>query len=223
MMNLQTNIDKIFHNIEVARIQVSEHHIVKIVAVSKYVDSKMIQALYEQGQRAFGENKVQDLTSKTVELIDLPLEWHFIGRLQKNKINQLIELSPSLFQSLDSLELASELNKRLEREGKTMSCLLQINSSNEESKAGIEPSEAIDAYQQITDSYPNIKLQGVMCIGAMSDDEQEVKASFLQTAQIFEQLKPSGANICSMGMSGDYELAIACGSNLIRMGSAFFD
>ena len=222
-MNLQSNIDKIFHNIETARIQVSEHHIVKIVAVSKYVTSQMIQALYEQGQRAFGENKVQDLFSKTTELIELPLEWHFIGRLQKNKINQLIELNPSLFQSLDSLELASELNKRLEREDKTMACLLQINSSGEKSKAGVEPSEAISAYHQIIEKYPHIKLQGVMCIGAMSEDKQEVRASFLQTAQIFEQLKPSGASICSMGMSGDYELAITCGSNLIRIGSAFFE
>ena len=219
---LRDNFDEIIQKVERARIERSEHHIVKIVAVSKYVTSEEIRALYELGQRAFGENRVQDLKAKAQELEDLPIEWHFIGRLQKNKINHLIDLDPWLMQSLDSLELTLELDKRLEKKGKKMECLLQINSAKEETKAGVLPETAYDTYLQIIEETKHINLTGVMTIGAHTEDTDKIKESFETTYKIFEALKPHGATICSMGMSNDFELAIRCGSNMVRIGSLFF-
>jgi pyridoxal phosphate enzyme (YggS family) len=145
-----------------------------------------------------------------------------IGTLQKNKINHLIDLNPSLFHALDSIDLAHELNKKLVAKGQTMSALLQINAAKEESKAGVASEEAFDIYQQIKETCPQITLKGVMTIGAHSEDQQEIQKSFETTHAIYEKLQTEGATICSMGMSGDYELAIACGSNLVRIGSALF-
>jgi pyridoxal phosphate enzyme (YggS family) len=214
------HIDTIIENIEKARLHVSAHHIVKIVAVSKYSDAEAVQSLYEIGQRAFGENKVQDLKAKSETLDELPLEWHFIGNLQKNKINQLLTIDPFLFQGLDTLELAEALQKRLETNNQTLDTLLQVNSANEESKSGVKAEMAHDIYAQIQETCPNITLRGLMSIGAHSEDTNLVQKSFELTHSIFESLPK--ADICSMGMSGDYDLAIKCGSNMVRLGSVMF-
>ena len=219
---LRKNLDEVIWNIEQARIAVSEHHIVKLVTVGKYTDIKNIETLYELGQRAFGENQVQQLEERTAALEALPLEWHFIGTLQKNKINKLIDIDPFLMQSIDSLDLALAIDERLERKERTMNCLLQINSAREESKSGVPPEEAKDIYQEILERCSNIKLKGVMSIGAHTEDQAIVQESFEQTYQIYDSLQRDGATVCSMGMSGDYELAISCGSNLVRIGSALF-
>lgn len=216
------NLDKLITQVEAARLRVSAHHIVKIVGVSKYSSSEDIKTLYEAGQRAFGENKVQDLKEKSIALDEFPIQWHFIGRIQKNKINNIIDLNPSLVQSIDSLELAQEFNKKLEAKGKTLKALLQINSANEESKAGVNPKNAVEVYKQILKTCPNLKLKGVMCIGAHSEDKELIKKSFKTTKKIFDDLKDFGAKYCSMGMSNDFELAIMCGSNMIRVGSTLF-
>ena len=216
------NLDKLIERVEAARLQVSHHHIVKIIAISKYSLSEEVATLYGAGQRAYGENKVQDLKDKMEKLEELPLEWHFVGRLQKNKINNLIDLNPTLIQSIDSLELAIELNKKLEAKNKKTNALLQINSAYEESKAGVMPEVAIETYKNIIDTCANINLKGVMSIGAHVEEEEIVKKSFETTKKIFDELAPLGAKYCSMGMSGDFELAIACGSNMIRVGSSLF-
>lgn len=220
--HLRANLDEVIWNIEEARISVSEHHIVQLVAVGKYTEVENIATLYELGQRAFGENQVQQLKSRMAALEELPLEWHMIGTLQKNKINNLIDLRPSLMQSLDSLLLAEELNKKLDAKEAKMNCLLQINSAREETKSGVTPEEARDIYLQIKESCPNIVLKGVMTIGAHTEDTKQIQQSFEVTHGIFETLEKEGAGICSMGMSGDYPLAIKCGSNLVRVGSALF-
>lgn len=214
-------IDNVIRRVETARLSVSGHHIVKIVAVSKYSTSDEIAKLYSIGQRAFGENKVQDLKTKAQELEELPLEWHFIGNLQKNKINNLLDINPTLFHALDSLELAYELQKKLEAKDMTLDCLLQINSAKEESKHGFMPEVAKVAYETIDAECPNIKLKGVMSIGAHTDDKAIIKESFITTHNIFKSLPH--ATICSMGMSGDFELAIECGSNMVRLGSVMFN
>lgn len=213
-------IDSVIERIEKARIRVDEHHIVKIVAVSKYVDAEAVRSLYGIGQRAFGENKVQDLKNKMEVLDDLPLEWHFIGSLQKNKINHLIALEPFLMQSLDSVGLAEALQSRLETHDKTMECLLQVNSAEETTKSGVTPDEAEAIYAQIRETCPRIKLRGVMSIGAHTDERSAVRKSFETTRRIFDALPD--ATICSMGMSGDFELAVECGSNMVRLGSVMF-
>ena len=219
---LRANLDEVIWNIEEARISVSEHHIVKLVTVAKYTEIENIATLYELGQRAFGENQVQQLKERMTLLDDLPLEWHMIGTLQKNKINNLIDLRPSLMQSLDSISLAEELNKKLEAKNSKMNCLLQINAANEKSKSGVSVAESIDSYQQIQETCPNIHLKGVMTIGAHTDNTKLIQQSFETTHSIYEKLEKEGATICSMGMSSDYTLAIRCGSNLIRVGSALF-
>jgi pyridoxal phosphate enzyme (YggS family) len=214
------HIDKVIQRLEDARVAFSEHHIVKIIAVSKYSTQEEIKALYNIGQRAFGENKVQDLVQKSQDLDEYPLEWHFIGNLQKNKINHLIDADPTLFQGLDSLALAKALQQRLEVKESSMECLLQINSANEETKAGVSAEEASDIYAQIKETCPNIELRGVMSIGAHCEDKKLITNSFEKTYKIYENLKE--ADICSMGMSGDFEQAVLCGSNMIRLGSVMF-
>ena len=216
------NLDNLITKVEAARLRVSEHHIVKIVGISKYSTSEDIRTLYEVGQRAFGENKVQDLKEKSLALEELPIEWHFVGTLQKNKINNLIDLNPTLIHSLDSLELAIELNKKLESRNKKLSALLQINSAYEDTKSGVLPEVAIETYKDILEKCPYINLKGVMSIGAHVEDENTIKKSFQTTKRIFDELVPLGARYCSMGMSSDFELAIECGSNLIRVGSTLF-
>lgn len=220
---LRENLDRVIWNIEQARVEVSEHHIVKLVAVGKYTDEDNIKKLYELGQRAFAENQVQQLSSRMSSLESLPLEWHMIGNLQRNKINKLIELRPTLFQSLDSLKLAEALNRKLAEKNQMMSVLLQVNTAKEESKSGVMGEEAIDIYQQIKESCPQLRLKGLMSIGANSEDSKIVQKSFEETYSIYDALKKDEAIICSMGMSGDYELAIKCGSNLVRVGSKIFN
>jgi pyridoxal phosphate enzyme (YggS family) len=220
--HLRANLDEVIWNIEQARITVSEHHIVKLVTVAKYTEAENIATLYELGQRAFGENQVQQLRERMASLEELPLEWHMIGTLQKNKINNLIDLRPSLMQSLDSLALAEELNKKLLLKESTMNCLLQINAANEETKSGVSSEEAVDIYHRVKATCPQINLKGVMTIGAHTEDTKLIQKSFETTHNIYEKLQKDGATICSMGMSSDYELAIKCGSNLIRVGSALF-
>ncbi|HEY9130065.1 MAG TPA: YggS family pyridoxal phosphate-dependent enzyme [Sulfurovum sp.] len=220
--HLRANLDEVIWNIEQARISVSEHHIVKLVTVAKYTEVENIATLYELGQRAFGENQVQQLRERMEALDALPLEWHMIGTLQKNKINNLIDLRPSLMQSLDSIDLATELNKKLLVKESKMNCLLQINAANEKSKSGVCIEEAVDIYHTIKNTCSQINLKGVMTIGAHTQDTKLIQQSFETTHSIYEKLQKDGATICSMGMSSDYELAIKCGSNLVRVGSALF-
>ena len=221
-MNYEKRFDEILTKIEHARVKVNQHQIVKIVAASKSATNDNIRSMYAIGQRAFGENKIQDMSDKIQALESLPLEWHFIGRLQTNKINQLIDLNPFLMHSLSSFELAQEIDKRLHVKGKTLNALLQINSAYEEQKAGVSPQEALEIYEHITSTCKNINLKGVMSIGAHSEDEKIIQKSFETTHKIFEALEPKGAKYCSMGMSGDFELAIHCGSNMLRLGSILF-
>jgi len=218
----EQRLDEIFTRIEAVRAKVNEHQIIKLIAVSKSVDSEAVEALYNVGQRAFGENRVQELGRKCAELENLPLEWHFIGRLQKNKINALIELSPALIHSCDSLELALAIDQRAQAKSTNLDVLLQINSAKEDSKAGVMPEFALETYHQIQESCPNLRLKGVMSIGAHTDDVKIIQKSFESTYEIYESLQPKGATICSMGMSQDFELAVQCGSNMLRLGGILF-
>jgi PLP dependent protein len=218
--NAIKNLDNIITKIEFSRLQVNNHKIVQLVAISKYSSAEDIKKLYESGQRAFGENKVQDLKTKQEELSDLPIAWHFVGTLQKNKINNLINLNPILMHSLDSLDLAKDLDRKLKTKNKKMNCLLQVNSANEDTKSGVNRENAIDIYNEIKEKYTNINLKGIMSIGANSDDQNKIIESFQVTKRIFDNCKD--ATICSMGMSGDFQTAILNGSTMIRVGSALF-
>ncbi|MBD5168110.1 MAG: YggS family pyridoxal phosphate-dependent enzyme [Helicobacter sp.] len=217
---LAQNLQDIIARIEKARIAYSRHQIVRIVAVSKTQNADAIRALYEAGQRAFGENRVQDLCDKDAALEALPIEWHFIGTLQTNKINALLALRPSLLHSLHSQQLAHALQKRLEKQGQNLRALLQINAAREDSKHGVAPESASETYHAIRETCPNITLCGLMTIGAHTDEQRKIQQSFEITKKLFDTLPD--ASILSMGMSDDFELAIACGSNMVRIGSLLF-
>ncbi|MCH3718178.1 YggS family pyridoxal phosphate-dependent enzyme [Campylobacter lari] len=190
---------------------------VRLVAASKYVQDEQIRELFKQGVIEFGENQVQALALKKEKLQDLEIKWHFIGNLQSNKINLLIKQNPLLWQSCNGLKIAKAVDKRLDYK---LDVLLEINTANESSKSGIEQNKAIEEYLQIQEECKNLNLVGIMCIGSM--DEEKVQESFEQTFKIYENLQKHGAKICSMGMSGDFELAIKCGSNMVRLGSILF-
>lgn len=194
---------------------------VRLVAASKYVGASEIAQLARLGVSEFGENRVQALAQKKEVLKNEPLNivWHFIGTLQNNKINLLIKQRPTLWQSCNSLALAQAVNKRLDY---TLPALLEVNVANEASKSGLDKEKAINTYLQISESCENLKLCGVMSIGAHSDDERAIIKSFEETFTLYESLQKYGANICSMGMSGDFELAIKCGANMVRLGSILF-
>ncbi len=193
---------------------------VTLIAVSKNVTCTEVRELYAQGQRNFGENRVQELAKKEQELQNFTdIKWHMIGRLQNNKINQMISLKPVLWQSCDSFERALEVDKRLSYK---LDTLLQINSADEDTKQGVSVANAAEIYERIQSECKNINLKGVMSIGAHVDEPKEVQKSFELTYKIYESLKSKGASICSMGMSSDYELAIKCGSNMIRLGTMLY-
>jgi pyridoxal phosphate enzyme (YggS family) len=195
---------------------------VKLIAISKNVTSNEIKKLHSAGCKNFGENKVQDLKQKSHELESLNVQWHFVGRLQTNKINQLIDLNPVLIHSCDSLELAIQIDKRLKIKNISLDILLQINSAKETSKAGVMPEVALKIYEEILKACRNLNLKGVMSIGAHTNDTYTIQKSFEITREIYELTLPLGAKYCSMGMSSDFELAIKCGSNMLRLGSILF-
>jgi len=213
------NLAEILENIENLRVKTALHDEISLVAASKYVGISEIQALFAAGQRIFGENQVQALKEKMANAQNSEIIWHFIGNLQSNKINQLLACQPAMWQSCNSFSLAAAVNKRLNF---TLDTLLEINIADEISKSGIEKSEAIETYLKIQENCPKINLCGIMTIGAHTDEKAKIQKSFEETFKIFENLRKFGAKVCSMGMSSDYELAINCGSNMVRLGSILF-
>ena len=192
----------------------------KLVAVSKSVDTHDVKRLASFGQLDFGENRVQELERKIEGLAGISadysrLRWHFIGRLQSNKINALLALRPALWQSCESVDAALSVEKRLSYE---LPCLVQINSANESSKQGASLDEAVDIYHEICERCKLLKPVGVMSIGANNSDESVIAKSFEDTYKVFESLQKHGAKICSMGMSDDWRIALKCGSNMLRLG-----
>ena len=192
----------------------------KLVAVSKSVDIDALKELASFGQLDFGENRVQELERKIEGLAGISadysrLRWHFIGRLQSNKINALLALRPALWQSCESVDAALSVEKRLSYE---LPCLIQINSANESSKQGASLNEAVDIYHEICQRCKLLKPVGVMSIGANNSDESVIAKSFEYTYKVFESLQKHGAKICSMGMSDDWRIALKCGSNMLRLG-----
>ncbi len=209
-------LDEILKRVEAAKAGAGD---VQLVAVSKNVGTDEVCELYSQGQIAFGENRVQELKRKSELLRELPLKWHFIGTLQSNKINQLIALRPTLWQSCNSCELALAVNKRLTY---PLDTLLEINATGESSKTGLDKNRAVEEFLRIKQECKNLNLIGVMSIGAHASEPAQIARSFEATREIFDALVPYGARICSMGMSDDFELAIKCGSNMIRLGRILY-
>jgi len=220
----KSNLQEVVENIEHARCAFDEHHIVQTIAISKYNSVDDIKALYQAGQRAFGESKVQDLQAKQNELEDLPIAWHFIGRLQSNKINALLKCNVVLFQSLDSYELALKIDERLKACDKTLNALLQVNIASAQSQSGICPKDLMDIIDDIHTNCTNINLKGLMCIGKNTKEIEQMEDCFANMYDLHKQAKSKypQMQILSSGMSNDYICAIKNGSNMIRLGSVLF-
>ena len=196
---------------------------VKLVAVSKTKPLHMIQEGYDFGQRIFGENKVQDLAAK-YEALPKDIEWHMIGHLQTNKVKYLAGFV-SLIHGVDSAKLLKEINKRAAQHNRVQNVLLQLFIASEETKFGLSFEEADELIRlSQSEAYANVNVVGFMGMASNTDNEEKVKQEFQSLNSFYQKHKESNSNFTtlSMGMSGDYKLAIECGSNMIRIGSSLF-
>ena len=199
---------------------------VLLLAVSKTKPEEEIMKLYDFGCRDFGENKVQEL-SKKYEVLPKDIRWHQIGHLQTNKIKYIIPFV-YMIHSIDSLKLAEEVNKQAAKHGRIVNCLLQIKVAEEDTKFGFSPEEIIGLFDSgVFASLNNIKLCGLMAMATNTDDEEEILKEFSAVKNLYNLLRINyqvGEEFkeISMGMSGDYPLAIREGSTIVRLGSTIF-
>jgi hypothetical protein len=200
---------------------------VTLVAVSKTKPNEDILAAYGIGQRVFGENKVQELTAK-YEQLPKDIEWHFIGHLQTNKVKYLAPFV-SLVHGVDSLKLLKAIDKEGAKNNRKIACLLQFHIAEEESKFGLDPDEAKEILNSAEfAAMTNVQVCDVMGMATYTDDERQIRKEFRQLKNIFDQIKDEffGENDSfseiSMGMSGDYQLAVEEGSTMVRVGSLIF-
>tara|TARA_B100000809_G_scaffold84190_1_gene82570 strand:+ start:7101 stop:7754 length:654 start_codon:yes stop_codon:yes gene_type:complete len=213
-MSIVENINKINNEIS---------ETATLVAVSKTKPNESIHEAYDFGQRIFGENKVQELVQKYEEL-PKDIEWHLIGHLQTNKV-KFIAPFISLIHAVDSFKLLKEINKQAIKNNRIINCLLQVKIAEEESKFGLTKNEVEDIINsEEIKEFKGINIAGLMGMATNSSDKDQVKEEFNSLNNFFTQLKTQHPtlNILSMGMSGDYKIAIEQGSNMIRVGSTIF-
>lgn len=198
---------------------------IKLIAVSKTKPPSAVYEAYMAGHRVFGENYVQELLTKFADetLQSLPIEWHFVGHLQSNKVRYLAE-KISMIHGVDKFSLAEEISKRAKQHNRTIPILLEVNISSEASKYGLSPDTLFQEAEKIF-SLPHLELKGLMTIA--SPEREKVKTEFKQMRVLFEKLKsiapkPEQITELSMGMSGDFDIAIAEGATLLRIGTAIF-
>jgi len=200
---------------------------VTLVAVSKTKPPELIMEAYNAGQRIFGENKVQELVDKHEVLPD-DIQWHMIGHLQRNKVKYIASFV-DLIHGVDSLRLLRAVNKEGSRNNRVISCLLQIHIASEETKFGLDENELFEILESDdVAGFNNVKIRGLMGMATFTEDESQVASEFRKLKNLFETTRSgyfngaSGFSILSMGMSGDYEIALKEGSNMLRIGSAVF-
>ena len=186
---------------------------------------EQIMEVYNSGYKIFGENKVQEMQVK-FESLPKDIEWHMIGHLQSNKVKYIAPYV-SLIHSVDSTELASEINKQAKKNNRTIDILLQFHVAQEESKFGSDPKFAEDFCKKVM-QYSNIKIKGIMGMASLTEDKEKIRKEFGQLKLIFENLKEKffknnhSFDVISMGMSNDFQIAIEEGSNMVRIGSSVF-
>mgnify|MGYP006209347185 FL=1 len=201
---------------------------VTLVAVSKTKPVSYLMQAYKAGQRVFGENKIQEMTEKW-EQMPKDIQWHMIGHVQSNKVKYMIPYV-SLIHGVDSLKLLLEINRLAGKWRKKVDCLLQIHIAEEETKFGLDEQELEEILKQVQhdkESYENIRIVGLMGMATFTENQEQIKREFLHLKTIFNKHSQLSTDNCqlntlSMGMSGDYQLAIECGSNMVRIGSSIF-
>lgn len=199
---------------------------ITLVAVTKTIDEAIINKAISLGIKNIGENKVQELLSK-YDIIDKKenVQWHLIGHLQRNKVKYIID-KVDLIHSVDSMRLAAEINKRAEKANKLMNVLIQVNVSREESKFGVGVEQCTELIEQIS-QLPHIRIKGLMTIAPYTQDPEEVRPYFRMLRNLSIDIKQKkydnvDMEYLSMGMTGDFEVAIEEGANIVRIGTAIF-
>ena len=217
MVDVRANIGRVLSEIPAG---------VRLVAVSKFHPVEKLMAAYEAGQRRFGESRVQELLAKEPQM-PADVEWHFIGHLQTNKVKQLVGKT-SLIESIDSERLLDIVDRESRKAGVTTRVLMQVHVAREETKFGFLPEELLDYFRaRKFENLTNTHICGVMGMASNTDDEQRVSEDFAAIAKVYGdilELCPDlrGFDTLSMGMSGDWPLAVEQGSNMVRIGTAIF-
>jgi pyridoxal phosphate enzyme (YggS family) len=195
---------------------------VQLIVVSKYRTIEEIKKAYEAGQRMFAENRVQALLERR-EALPADIVWHLIGHLQTNKVKYIAPFIACI-QSIDSLALLELVNQQAAKNNRVIDCLLQVHIAVEETKFGLSETECKKIIQDAEDKgFSNVRIRGLMGMASNTDNLEQVKKEFLTLNQLYMELKElNGFDTLSMGMSSDYQLAIACGSNMVRVGSKVF-
>jgi pyridoxal phosphate enzyme (YggS family) len=197
---------------------------VTLVAVSKTHPVEVVEEAYNAGQRIFGENRVQELVPK-FEQMPKDIQWHLIGTLQRNKVKYIAPFV-SLIHSVDQIDLLKEINKEAAKNNRVIECLIQVYIATEESKHGFSFDEAESLFKSdFRTIFPHVKIKGLMGMASFTSDVQQVKKEFLSLKDFKAKIESENSldlPILSMGMSGDYALAIECGSNMVRVGSSIF-
>lgn len=225
--NIIHNLNVILKRIENACINAGRNpKEVKLLMATKTVSADRIKIALQTGQTLIAENKVQEVKEKYEDLKNIPHTSHFIGHLQTNKIKDILKYGVQCVQSVDRLDLAEKLHQKLLAEEREMDILVQVNTSNEESKFGVSPENTLDLVKKIS-TLSTLKIKGLMTIGLFSSDEERVRTCF----QLLKRLQQKITNLnlpnvemkeLSMGMSGDLEIAIQEGATIVRVGTAIF-
>lgn len=216
----------ISNNLTQIKSQLPTH--VTLVAVSKTKPVADLMEAYNAGQRIFGENKIQEMTDKW-EIMPKDIEWHMIGHVQTNKVKYMAPYV-SLIHGVDSLKLLREINKQAAKNNRVIDCLLQVYIAEEESKFGLDEQELEEMLKQVQhdkDNFKNIKIVGLMGMATFTENQNQIEKEFKHLKTIFDKYSKLNTENCqlntlSMGMSGDYQLAISCGSTMVRIGSSIF-
>ena len=220
-LNVRETFEKIS---EAAKRSGREDSEIRLMAVTKTVAPEKINEAIKAGCNLLGENKVQELLEK-YESYDKSAEIHFIGRLQTNKVKYIVD-KVSMIESVDSIKLAEEIEKRCGKIDKTMDILLEVNIADEESKGGFSPEEVVAVSEKIKD-FPHLKLRGLMTIGRFGAEIEETRQYFEKMRHLLVDIRAKNIdniyiNILSMGMSADYELAVSEGATIVRVGRGLF-
>lgn len=194
----------------------------RLLPVTKTVPAQLLRLAHAAGIRDFGENKLQEAQAKHEALADLPIRWSIIGHLQSNKAKYLARFAAE-FHALDSLKLAAELNRRMEAEGRDLPVYVQVNTSQEQTKFGLDPKDLPDFLKALS-AFPRLRPQGLMTLAVFTPDIARVRACFRLLRRLRDESLPHHPQICglSMGMSGDYECAIEEGATVVRVGQSIF-
>lgn len=196
---------------------------ITLISVTKTHGAELINEAIDAGAKDIGENKAQELCNKYDDV--KPVRWHFIGHLQTNKVKTIVD-KVVMIHSVDSDKLASEIDKRAKSSGVVMDILVEINIGMEDSKSGATEEEARDLIKKIRDEYQNLRVRGLMCVPPITDNPENSRRYFRKLKDIFESIKAlsedENFDTLSMGMSGDYEVAIEEGATVVRVGTAIF-